>query len=145
MSSTAAFLAQALTDELNAHTFSLPFEAVRVYQIDQALGDFASLGVVVAQRSLTMTNASRAAAAWELVIDVGAIKKVANALPATIDPLMVLVEEIALFLRKRRLAGFPAAVFVSAANEPPYSPDQLREQRQFASVLSVTYRVMQEG
>jgi hypothetical protein len=52
------------------------------------------------------------------------------------------VEEIGLFLRDRRLAACPAAVWLRTENVPIYAPEHLDELRQFTSVLTLTFRVV---
>ena len=61
---------------------------------------------------------------------------------AELDGLMGLVEEIADFLRGRRLAGAQDASWVRTANAPVYSAEHLGELRQFTSVLTLTFRVL---
>jgi hypothetical protein len=57
----------------------------------------------------------------------------------TLDPLMVLVEEMeAHFRDERRL---PNAVLVRMANVPIFAPEHMDDLRQFTSVLSLTFRV----
>jgi len=143
--STIVTIADAVTDRLNAGSFSQPFTAERLYQPTFDLADLATLRVSVVPRSLTITGASRRMSQYEAQIDIG-IQRRLTADPADdeseIDDLMGLVEEIADHLRFERLAGAPEAVWVGVAQEPLVATEHLEEHRQFTSVLSVTYRVL---
>ncbi len=50
-------------------------------------------------------------------------------------------EEIADYFRLRSLTEYPAATWVKTENDPVYSPDHMREMRQFTSVITLTFNV----
>jgi hypothetical protein len=138
-------IAEAVTEALKADTFSLPFVPQRLYRPDFELADMKELHVSVVPRGLEMSAADRALTQDDVRIDVAVQKKLSADSAddkAELDALMALVEEVAGFLRQRRLAGAPNAAWVRTENEPVYSAEHLGELRQFTSVLTVTYRLM---
>lgn len=76
-------------------------------------------------------------------IDVAVQKKLVSGTNAELDPLMDLVQEIGDFFRSRRLTAMPTAAWIKTENAPVYAQEHLHELRQFTSVLTFTFRVMQ--
>jgi len=74
-------------------------------------------------------------------VDVGVLKKLDATANEDIDPLLALVEAIADNLRRTHLIS-QSALWQSMTNEPPYDLDYLVTHQQFASILTVTYRVL---
>ena len=134
-------IAEAVKDELNGHTFSLPFEAERMYQPLFELPEMKTLRVTVVPRGVEMQGSGRSLVQHDYGIDVAVQKKFDKDDPVELDPLMTLVEEIIDFFRLRRLAG-QNAVCVRATNEPVYSQEHMEQFRQFTSVVTLTFRVM---
>jgi len=140
--SLVADIAEAVKDELNAHDFSMEFEAARGYLPLFDLPEMKDLHVTVVPKGLAVEGGSRKASQHDVQVDVAVQKKLEAADNAEMDDLMSLVEEISDFLRFRRLEGFPGAAWLKVENAPVYSQEHLSEMRQFTSVLTVTYRVM---
>jgi len=136
-------IADALVAELNGHSFSLPFTAVRAYVPQYELSEMNTLHVTVVPKSRTKAAAGRVPRTSEHTIDVAVQKKLAGEGTSDADPLMGLVEEIdAYFDIGKRLASYPNAVCVAVANQPIFSPEHFEQFRQFTSVLSLTFRVV---
>jgi hypothetical protein len=143
--STIVDIADAVVAELNGGTFSQTLTAMRHYKPVFDLKDMKDLHVSVVPKAQEMSMAGRGLAQSDVQIDIGVQKKLPDDVPddaAAIDGLMNLVQEIADFLRQRRLAAMSSAAWVRTENSPVYAPDHLEQLRQFTSVLTVTYRVM---
>jgi len=134
-------IADAVVAEMNGHTFSQPFTAVRTYDTTLPLEDAGTLRVTVVPKALVEEVASRAADQVDYAIDVGVRKKPAQVSNAEMDPLVTLVEEIRTFFRRRRLTAYPAAMCIRTPIEPVFAPEHLREYGQFTSILGLTFRV----
>ena len=130
-------IAEAVKDELNTGQFSQSFTAVRAYQPTYDLKDMATLRVTVVPQGLSQSMVSRGQYQFEYVVDVGVMKKVAD--DSDCDSLMTLVEEIGDHFAGLAVEG---AVCVDVSNEPIFDPDHLLQQRQFTSVLHLTFRVL---
>ena len=131
-------IAQAVADSLNGHEFSTPFEAKRVALPAFDLADMQALRVTVVPREIETVALDRARDAHDVKVDVAVQKKVASLGNEEIDGLLALVREIADFLNRRNLDD---ALWQKTENKPVYSPEHLREMRQFTSVLTATYRI----
>lgn len=137
--STLTALADAVKDSLNNASFSMSFTAQRLHQPSFDLAELATLRVSVVPKSETIATASRGNSFFDCAVDVGVQKKVAD--DAEVDALLDLVEEVTDHLRLKRLDGFPSAAWLSIEHEPVVAAEHLDQNRQFTSVLSVTYRV----
>ena len=134
-------IAQAVADLLNGHAFSTPFEVERVALPEFDLADMQDLHVTVVPRQAESTTLDRGRDNHDVKVDVAVQKKVASVANEEIDPLMALVREVADYLNRRPLSAVGAA-WRKMENAPVYSPEHLREMRQFTSVLTVTYQVV---
>ena len=134
-------IAQAVADLLNAHEFSAPFNAERVALPEFDLADMQDLHVTVVPRQVESAVLDRGSDSHDVKVDVAVQRKVASVANEEIDPLMALVREIADYLNRRPLPSV-GAIWRKTENAPVYSPEHLREMRQFTSVLTVTYRVV---
>ena len=132
-------VAQAVTDALNGQEFSAPFSAERVALPEFDLAGMQELHVTVVPRQVDSEVLDRGRDAHDVKVDVAVQKKVGSIANEEIDPLLALVQEIADFLNRRNLDG---AAWKKTENNPVYSPEHLREMRQFTSVLTITYRVV---
>ena len=142
-------VAQAVADALNGHEFSVPFTAERVALPEFDLAEMQELHMTVVPRQVDSEVLDRGRNTHDVKVDVAVQKKVASVANEEIDPLLALVQEIADFLNRRNLDLSPGpagqaggAVWKKTENSPVYSPEHLREMRQFTSVLTVTYRVV---
>jgi len=142
--STIAAIAGAVTDHVNAGSYSRPVAAERTYQPAFTLEQLGELRVSVVPRTTSVTPTSRGSAIFEHVIDVGVQQKLpSEAETAAIDELLGLVWEIGDRLRAQRLPGAPGAAWAGIAHEVAgavLSGESLEQHRVFTSVLSVTYR-----
>jgi hypothetical protein len=134
-------IAEALKHELNAHDFSMEFEAARDYLPVFDLQDMQTLHVTVVPAGVTIQKLDRSRTQSDVQVDIGVQKKLSEADNAEIDTLMALVEEIVDFLQFRPLAGLPTALWVSTENNPIFVREHMSEMRQFTSVLTLNYRV----
>ena len=134
-------IAEAVKEELDASSFSLPFSAKRFYQPLFELEEMQDLHVSVVPQALTIFSLSRSQGQYDVKIDVAVQKKFQRGEAAELDPLMDLVEEIAGHFRAKRLAGLPGAMWVKTENAPIFAQEHMEEMRQFTSVLTFTFRV----
>ena len=134
-------IADAVVGALNGHAFSVEFEAVREYRPLVDLADLKDLHVTVVPKGVTTVAADRSRVQQDVEVDVVVQQKLDAGDNDELDGLMSLVEEIAGFLKFKRLEG-PGALWVKTTNDPIYAPDHVEQLRQFTSVLTVTYRVV---
>lgn len=139
---TIVELTTAVTDKLNATSFSLFFVATRYYRPRHELRSLQTLAVSVVPRAATITPESRTLDRWEYQIDVAIQKKLADESVEEIDPLMELVDEIAREFRLWRPPTHPEAVCAEVANEPIYAVEHLEQLRVFTSVITLTFRMV---
>jgi hypothetical protein len=140
MSASMVAIADAVTAELNGHSFSQPFNAQRLYLPIFDLQAMSELKVTVVPKSISSSSLDRSRDNFDYQIDIAIQKKTPNDL-AVIDSLMLLVEEIGDHFRSSPLSSFPGARCTSVENTPVYAPDHLQELRQFTSVLTLTFRL----
>jgi hypothetical protein len=134
-------IADAITAELNGNAFSQPFTAQRQYLPIYDLRSMSDLKVTVVPKGVTSSSLDRSRDNFDYQVDVGIQKKVPNQV-ATIDALMLLVEQIGDYFRGNRLSSYPNARFMNVENSLLYAPDHLQEMLQFTSVLTLTYRLV---
>ncbi len=140
-------IADAVTFEINAaeNVFSQPFTAVRRVLPSFDLEALADLKVTVVPKGVQITGSTRSATQHDIAVDIGIQKKLTGTdadIDTQVHGLGTLVDQIAGYLTRRPLSGFPWATWVSIANDPVYAPEHLSEQRVFTSVLTTTYRAM---
>ncbi len=142
--STIIDIANAVAGELNAPASPLAGQATaqRAYRPVFDLQDMKNLHVTVIPRGVDMSSASRSFVQADVQIDIGVQKKPTELNQAELDSLMALVEQIADYLRGRKLADAPEASWVKMENNPIFAAEHLEQFGQFTSVLTVTYRVM---
>ena len=139
-------IADAVVTGLNSQSFSQSFTAVRDYVYDISLPDHSSLTVSVWPAGYETSPVARAAVEREYAIHVRVAKKVAVTSAAerksSIDPMMLLVEEIANYIEPTETSaelGPDGATWVATDNnEIDY--EQLNELNQFSLVLTFTFR-----
>ncbi|MFO0880734.1 MAG: hypothetical protein U0840_25660 [Gemmataceae bacterium] len=142
VASTAIRIAESLVQLLNANADHLgaAFVARREYLVQWTLGDTDALRVtVVPPEMVTAEQASRASYQHDYVLGVVVQKRVPPT-DAAIDPLFDLVERMGDLIRREPLAD-PVAHCVALAFNPFYSPEDLKEMRQFTSVIVPTFRL----
>lgn len=149
MPSKLATTAEAVKAALNAApggTFSQAFTAERKYLPLFDLEELATLRVSVVAAGFAPTALTRSHVQKELTVDVGVHQRLPEgtdpssaAANAVIDPLLQLVEEIALFFRPGLYGG---ASFVSAASETVCDPEQLRANNVFFAFARLTFKTL---
>lgn len=131
-------LADALVADLNAHSFSQPFQAVRGYLPTFELQEMNALKVTVVPREDSGKLDTRTSSAHEMAIDIGVQKKPATIDNTNLDPLMYLVQEIVdYFLFGKRPGG---ATLINPQVRILYLQEHLHKFRQFTAVLTLTFK-----
>lgn len=146
MTAVAVQIADAVVVELNAHTFSQPFTAVRAYLPEYKLEEMGTLHVTVVPAEFSGEPSDRSRDREEHKLHVAVqqrFKPQDGAVPlVSLDGLMGLTEEIRDYLRDRRLNGYPQARRIKTENKPIYDPKHLAELNQFTGLLIFTYQVV---
>jgi len=139
-------IAQAVVAELNGHTFSRPFTAVRSYRPLFEREEMKDLHVTVVPNGFTVEALDRRRSQGDYSVEI-AIQHAPDPLEPAMDDLVGLVEEIAAFFQFSRPASYPSAICVKVSFAPGcergYAPEHIDQLRQFTSVLALTFRVMQ--
>jgi len=137
------YIADGIVAELAGNSFSEPLVIARRVLPEYEIAELKALTVTVVPKSVQITNITRQSSSFEVAVDVGIQQKIGKDTDAEVARLSGVVSEIVMFMNRRKLTGFPAAVFVSIANEPVYAPEHLSEKRLFTSILTVHYKVIQ--
>ena len=143
---TANDIAAAVVADMNgapAGTFGQPFSAVQAYLPQYDLGEMKDLHMTVVSKGVTVQPFGRGACQYDYAVDVAVQQKLAATDPATIAPLMSLVDQIADFFRLRRLSSYLGAIWAKTEHPYLYSQEHLEQLRQFTSVLTLTFRVIE--
>ena len=131
-------VADAIVTELNGHSFSQPFAAARGYLPTFDLTEMNELKVTVVPKEDDGKLDTRTASTHEYAIDIGVQKKPPTIENTDLDPLMLLVQEIAdHFLFGQQAAG---ATLISPTVRILYLQEHLQKLRQFTSVIALTFR-----
>lgn len=141
MSSKLVQLADAVVAALNAGKFSLAFTAQRLYRPYFDLPEMSTLHVTVVPDSMVLTQHTRVTMANESKVDVAVQRKYKTEDAAELDPLMVLVEEIAAMFAQNRVIAELGAVLLKVEHAPVYSPEHMQDKRMFTSIITLTYRM----
>jgi hypothetical protein len=132
-------LADVLVDLLNAATFSQEFTATRRYYPHTKLEEADGLVVSVVPAAVERVPGTRAGPAIIASIDAAVQKSVIDENDnATIDPLMLLVDEIVTEYHNETPAA--GAIVTASTNDPIYIPEHLRDLHLFTSVIRFTFR-----
>jgi len=135
-------VADAVVAELNGQSFSLPFTAQRHYQPRYELKDLKTLHVTVIPNGLTTGTLGRGGQQREVAIDIAVQKKLNKETNTDLDPLLTLAEEIAESFQPKRLTAYPSAIWKQTEFRAIYSAEHLQQNRQFTSVMTVTFTIM---
>ncbi|HOM77316.1 MAG TPA: hypothetical protein PLE88_12455 [Anaerohalosphaeraceae bacterium] len=135
-------IADAIVTELAGNNFSEPLVVTRRVLPEYEIAELKALTFTVVPKSVEIINITRQSSSFDVAIDIGIQQKIGKDTDAEATRLSGIVTEVVSFLNRRKLAGFPAAVFVSIANEPVYAPEHLSEKRLFTSILTLTYKVI---
>ncbi|MEO1617496.1 MAG: hypothetical protein AAFV88_16710 [Planctomycetota bacterium] len=134
-------IADKVTAKLNAARLSQTFEAARLYVPNFDLSDLKELRVTVVPREIDVLPHDRANNKVHAMIDVAVQKKFKKGDAAEIDPLVQFVEEVGDEFRLKRLTDFPQARCVKVQNSVLYSVEHWEQQRQFTSLLTLTFEL----
>ncbi len=131
-------VADALVADLNAHGFSMAFQAVRGYLPTFELTGLNALKVTVVPKQDDGKLDTRSSSAHEFAIDIGVQKKPPTIDNADLDPLMYLTQEIAdYFLFGKRPGG---TTLIAPQVRILYLQEHLHKFRQFTAVLTLTFK-----
>jgi len=137
-----ADIADAIVAELAGGSWSQSFTPERTYLPTFELADSA-LHVTAVPRGTDEKQAARDRVQYDHKIDVAIQQKLAAVSNAAVDALLDLAQEIREYLGPtQQLADYPSASWVGASNAQLYSPDHLRDWRQFTTVITLTYRIV---
>ena len=136
-------VADAVTDSINAATFTPAVTAVRTYSPERDLEDLIDLAVFVMPGSMIVEKETRAENSYMIRIDVVIAKKITSDANATIDAFMDLAQEIIEhFDRLKLTAGTNTAHWQSAENDPLFDGPRLENGRVFVATVSLMYLVV---
>lgn len=139
MSAVVVEIAAAVAAAIEAATLSQPVTVERAYVPVHERTDLADLTISVVPVSITTTLLDRTPRHMhDYAIDVGIQQAAANEL-TTIDPLMLVAEEIMDLFRGLPLAGYTAAKCTDAQNQPIFVPEHLDEMTVFTSVVRLVF------
>ena len=138
--SSAANIADAVVTELNSGVFNPPFTAQRVLLPLFTLPELADLKVTVVPVSRSEEMVSRGSVLNRFEIHIAVQKKISQ-IETDVPPLITLTDAIGDYMRFRRLAGVPEALWVKTDVEVIYAPEHLLNDRVFTSVLKLHYKL----
>ena len=131
-------VADAIVTELNATTLSQSFTSERGYLPTFDLAEMNELKVTVVPKEDDGKLDTRTASTHDYAIDIGVQKKPPAIENTDLDPLMLLVQEIAdHFLFGQQAAG---ATLIAPTVRILYLQEHLQKLRQFTSVITLTFR-----
>ena len=131
-------VADAIMTELNVTSFSHQFTAARGYLPTFDLKGMDELKVTVVPKEDDGKLDTRSQSTHDYAIDIGVQKKPPAIENTDLDPLMLLVQEIAdHFLFGQQAAG---ATLIAPTVRILYLQEHLQKLRQFTSVITLTFR-----
>jgi len=139
---TTVEIADAVKAELNNHSFSQSFTAVRKFIPRYNLEELATLRVTVVPKASEENLITRADSQRQVQIDIGIHKKIDSDEETETPPLIALAEEIMQYVRKLKLTNAPGVLWVQTENNPIYSQEYLQRERVFFSLITVTYKLV---
>jgi len=117
------------------------FEGMRLYVPIYDRSYLKERRVTVVPREIDLLPLDRASNKVHAMIDVAVQKKFKKGDAAEIDPLVQFVEEVGDEFRLKRLTDFPQARCVKVQNSVLYSVEHWEQQRQFTSLLTLTFEL----
>jgi len=138
--SVASELAQAITSDLKEQFGSQTCSVVLalVPRSDLKALHNKTLIMVCPRKLETEEDNRGIGAVYRVAVDVGILRQCAVD-NTDISDMMNVVEDVLVFLRKRKLTGFPKAKWISATNKPIYDPQKILNESMFFSIVSATY------
>ena len=143
MASKLLGIADAVVATINSASLSQTVNAERLFLPQFDLQEMNVLRVVVVPKEEERKPLSRKIKEAAYSVDVGVLKKVKSAEASEVDPLCVLVAEIAMAFDGKRLDSIPEAFCMVAKTDPVYSVEHMEQLRQFTSVLTLSFKVME--
>jgi len=138
---TSVTIADAVKEELNNHSFSQSFTAVRKFIPKYTLEELTTLRVTVVPKANEENLITRSDSQREVQIDIGIHKKIDSDEETEAPPLIALAEEIMQYIRKLKLTNAPGVFWVRTENNPIYSQEYLQKERVFFSLITVSYKL----
>lgn len=139
MSAVIVEIAEAVVAAIEAATLSQPATVERAYVPVHERTDLADLTISVVPTAINTTLLDRTPRHMhEYTIDVGIQQAAANEL-TTLDPLMLVAQEIMDLFRGLPLTGYTAAKCTDAQNQPIFVPEHLDEMTVFTSVVRLVF------
>lgn len=144
MTSRVGSLIEDVLAMLSAKTYTLPGGRSLVWSTDCAPkilpedGGADIYAYVFAGPGRVLANQTRGNMQDDIPICVGVIAKVDDSTLASVDPLLVVVDEIANYLRRTEIGD---ATWLSTENDPVCSVPDLETSLLFKSVIIATFRV----
>lgn len=133
-------VADAIAAVLNGGRYSVAFIATRGYLPFFELEDLETLTVTVVPAGDDAAQITREKDQDDVVTEISVQRRFPRKpLPADLDPLMQLIQEVRDSLRFRRLEG-PNGPAVCIGHSAAYSDDHLERLNQFTALLRVTHR-----
>jgi len=132
-------IADNVVTDLNGHTFSRPFTAVRTYLPRYKLEDLTSVQVSVVPKDDVGQRASRSQWQQDYKLDLAVQQKLGNDEQAQMDQLLLLGQELADYFKEHNLTG-TQAVLLECGFAPLFDPEHLENHRTLTTVLNLTFR-----
>lgn len=136
-------IAEAVTNTLNAGSFTPAFTAERSRLPVHDVRSLKGLTVMVVPKGLDEQPANRTDTQIDVSVDV-AVQQKCDRSNEAVDRLADLVEQIIRYMRRRPLTGATYARYLSTENAMPYYPPHLEDEGVFTSVITLTYRVIED-
>jgi len=140
---TTVEIADAIKEELNNHSFSQSFTAVRKFIPKYTLEELETLRVTTVPKANEESLLTRTESQREVQIDIGIHKKIGSDEETEVLPLIALAEEIMQYIRKLKLTNAPGVLWVRMENNPTYSQEYLQKERVFFSLITVSYKLVE--
>ena len=140
-------VADAIVEAINASPLVTESQgqllpAQRFYRPQFDLSELKVVRISVVAKAITISGLARTSNQHDCAVDIAIQKKLTAADATEIDPLLLLVQQVADLLRLSRLAAMPTALWTKTENAPLYALEHLENQRVFTSLLTLTYRVV---
>lgn len=142
MTAPAITIADAVVTALNAATLSqtVTFERVYVPKFDMA--NAATIQGKVVPKSDVREMGSAADDNATILIDIGVMKRLQNAITAEtaeVDALLALCEELKAIVNRQRLSGAATAICTGTTQDPMYSVEDIDNGRVFLAAVTATF------
>ena len=137
MNSIAISLAKSVAEKLNLSTLSKSFDAKFVTVASFDLKNISGVMVSVAAKDLSFERISRSQVQKQIRIDIGIQSKLRN-IETEVSDLIFLAEQIAELFDGWANDDFNATC-IKVEVEPIYSPEHIRQYKQFISVVTLTF------